>query len=196
MQTLDVVNEMLGTQGFRPLNALTEPHAFRGAAQSTLTRVNRAVQARGWWFNREPLTLQPSEIDSAIYLPGDAISVRHALATYVQRGGRLYNTETGNYTFESSVDLLIIRLVPFEELPELAAAHISATAVLEYQTKYDGDTAKGRQLQARINDGAGHGTLCDLQSEETRSSRVNLLTSNRRLQRLKQITRAARTLLR
>jgi hypothetical protein len=196
MQILDVVNEMLGTQGFRPLNALTEPHAFRGAAQSTLARVNRAVQAKGWWFNREPLTLQPSSVDSAIYLPGDAISVRHAYATYVQRGNRLYNTETGNYTFESSVDVVVIRLIPFEDLPELAASHISATAVLEYQMKYDGDTAKGRQLQARVNDGMGHGTLCALQSEETRSSRVNLITSNKRLQRLKQVTRAARTLLR
>ena len=195
MQTLDVVNEMLGTQGFRPLASLTEPHAFRGAAQSTLTRVNRAIQAKGWWFNREPLTLQPSAVDSAIYLPGDTINVRHALAKYVQRGGRLYNTELGDYTFEASVDVILIRLIPFEDLPELAATHISATAVLEYQLNYDGDTAKTRKLEDRI-DKDGKGTLADLQSEEIRSSRVNLINSNARLQQLKSITRAARSLLR
>lgn len=196
MQTLDVINEMLGTQGFRPLASLTEPHAFRGAAQSTLTRVNRAIQAKGWWFNREPLTLQPSAVDSAIYLPGDTINVRHKLAKYVQRGGRLYNTELGDYIFDASVDVILIRLIPFEDLPELAAAHISATAVLEYQMKYDGDTAKGRQLQDRIDNGNGKGTLADLQSEEIRSSRVNLINSNARLQQLKYVTRAGRALLR
>lgn len=195
MQTLDVINEMLGTQGFRPLAAMTEPHAFRGAAQSTLDRVNKAIQSKGWWFNREHTTLTPSAVDSGIYLPGDTINVRHKLYNYVQRGTRLYNTTTGDFIFESSVDVILIRLVPFEGLPELAAAHINAVAVLEYQMKYDGDTAKGRQLQMRIeNDGKG--TLADLQSEEIRSSRVNLINSNRRLQQLKQITRAARTLLR
>lgn len=199
MQSLDVVNEMLGTMGEAPLNSLSDAHAFRGACLSTLNNLNNQIQAKGWWFNRELLALAPSALDSSIYLPGDAINVRvprlttgRSTRNYVKRGRRLYNLDTGTYEFTDTVDVEVIRLVPFQELPETAAQYIAAKAVLQFQSKYDGDTAKTRELRERIE--SRDGAYAAINAEETRSRQVNLIESNSRLQRLKRVTRAARAL--
>lgn len=201
MNTLDVINECLGTMGESPLSTLEDPHAYRGAALATLANLNRQIQAKGWWFNRETLTLSPSSLDSTIYLPGDFVSVRvprtvegAATRQIVQRGRRLYDTSNGTYEFSSAVYVEVVRLVTFEDLPEVAAQHIAALTVLQFQSKYDGDTAKRRELMERI--GGPHGTHAAINTEETRDQQVNLIESNGRLQRLKFITKSARRLLR
>lgn len=198
MEVLDVVNECLGTMGESPLNSLEDPHDFNGPAQNLLGKLNRSVQAKGWWFNRERIKLAPSALDGGIYLPGDFIAVRvprdphtgRSHRSITQRGRRLYDVDGGTYTFTEPLEVDLIRLVPFEDLPEQAASHIAATTVLQFQSLYDGDTAKGRELQGRIT--GTDGTFIALKSEEIRNAQPNLLESNYRLQRLKLTTRSAR----
>jgi hypothetical protein len=201
MQTLDVVNEMLGTMGETPLNTLEDPHTFRGACLSTLTNMNRQIQSKGWWFNRETLELAPSALDSTIYLPGDFINVRvprlptgRATRNVVQRGRRLYDLDEGRYEFDKAVTVEVVRLIPFQEMPETAAQYVAAMAVLQFQSKYDGDTAKSREIRGRLE--GPMGLFAAINTEETRNRQVNLIESNPRLLRLKFITKAARRLLR
>lgn len=202
MKTLDVLNECLGTMGERPLNSIVDPHSFRGAVLATLDRLSRQVQAAGWWFNREPISLAPSALDSGIYLPGDTLEVRVYREAFtnkptrqvVLRGNRLYDLDKGSYTFTEPVDVEIVRLIPFEQLPEIAAAHIGTMALWAYQTSYDGDQAKSREIKDRIYN-ASTGTLQAINSIETRQRQVNMIESNVRLQRIKSITRRARSLL-
>lgn len=187
MQLLTVINDALGTMGEAPLNAVDDPHPFRAAVVSILNTVNREFQARGWWFNRETLTLSPSGLDYGIYLPGDAISVRTDNANYVQRYRRLYNVVEGTYRFEKDVDVTIIRLIPFEQSPELFAAYAAAEAVMRFQKRYDGDSTKTRQLaderdRARI----------EANAEETRQVKANLIESNVRLTYIKSLIRGVR----
>lgn len=201
MRTLDVVNEMLGTMGEAPISSLEDPHTFRGACLSTLNNQNARIQSRGWWFNSEAITLSPSALDSSIYLPGDTINVRVPRASaedtspYVQRGRRLYNTNGGTFVFTTAQDVTIIRQVPFEELPELAAQHIAASAVVQFQSKYDSDSIKTRELRDRVEHPTT-GTLFYLVAEDMRNRRVNLIDSNSRLQRLKSLTNGARRFIR
>jgi hypothetical protein len=180
MQILDVINECLGSMGEAPLNAEDDFHTYRPAAVSILERVNREFQARGWWFNRETLTIQPSALDGSIYLPGDAINVRTENRDYVQRYRRLYDKANGTYVFDKAQTVELIRLVPFKETPELFAAYVSAETVLRFQKRYDGDSDKTRSLnkeqqEARI--------ACN--AEETRQAKVNVLESNDRLMYIK-----------
>lgn len=180
MLILTCINSMLGTMGEAPLNAIDDAHPYRGACVSILNTVDREYQARGWWFNREQLTLSPSGLDSGIYLPGDAISVRTSNRNYVQRYRRLYNLDGGSYVFTQDEDVQIVRLVPFEEAPELYAAYCAAEAVLRFQKRYDGDSQKTRELgreqaEARIA----------AMAEETRQVQANLIDSNVRLSYIK-----------
>lgn len=192
MQKLDVINAMLGSMGEAPLNTLTEPHAFRGAALSIFDSVNAQVQGRGWWFNMEELELQPSALDSNIYLPGDTAAVRTPTRNVTRRGNRLYDLDGGTYVFTEAVKVTLIRLLPIEDLPEAAAQHVRAMCVLKFQTTYDGDTDKTRALTDEVF--GQDGTRVILYAEHTRNRRTNLITSNPRLQRLKLLTLRGRVL--
>lgn len=196
MNTLDVVNECLATMGHRSLNSLSDPHPSKGEALARLNKVNEQIQAIGWWFNEEILNLSPAVNDNFVYVPNDVISLQTPKAEYVQRGNRLYNRTTGSFTFTESVKCVIRRLVPYADLPLVAAQHIGALTVLEFQSDFDADPQKRQELQDRISgNGIRHGTLALLNAEEIRQQRVNMITGNARLQRLKQVTRQARGLL-
>lgn len=188
MQTLAVVNLMLGTLGEKPLNSLTDSHAMLPAALGKLDENNRAIQADGWWFNMEDLTLTPSVIDNAIYLPNDCLAVRTPTANLVKRGNRIYNLTGGSYEFTSDLDVELIREVEFEDLPEIAATYISKKAILAFQADFDADTAKARLLAEEIRM-----AFIGINTAHTRNRKANFLTSNVRLQNLKNLTRGARS---
>jgi len=190
MQTLTVVNRMLATLGEAPLNALTEPHTFRGACTSRLDTRSSVVQAQGWWFNREQLVIQPSLLDGKLYLPGDIISVIvKDNPQIVQRGQTLYDALNGTNVFTSEVTTFVLRKLAFEEIPEVAADFIAASAVLQFQTDFDGDSNKMRTLYEVAKEAEKQ-----LHAEATRQIRYNSITGNARLQRLKSRINYARKL--
>jgi len=187
MQLLTYINDCLGTMGEAPLNAEDDPHPYRAACVSILDSVNRECQALGWWFNREFLTLHPDALDSGIYVPGDTINVRLDEPGVVQRYRRLYQTKGGTYVFTKPLDVTLIRLVPFKECPELYATYVAAEGVVRFQSRYDGDTAKSRELKDTRDKAKGY-----LSSEETRQVKANMLDSNARLQFIKRHARNIR----
>lgn len=187
MLTLDVVNECLGTMGEVPLNTLAEPHAFKGAILQLLTKYDKTCQATGWWYNRENLTLKLSALDNKIYLPGDTISVRPCNPRVVQRGRVLYDTENATPVFTEDQDVVLIRRVPFDELPESVANYIGAKTVLRFQAVYDGDSQKTRELEGQLRL-----AYIELRADETRNTKANLIEANVRLQQIKSKTLAAR----
>lgn len=188
MLTLDVVNLMLGTMGEKPLNSLTDSHAMLSAALGKLDEYNRSIQADGWWFNMEELTLSPNVLDNSIYLPNDCLSVRTPIYNVVKRGSRLYNLTGGTYDFTADIDLELIRLVEFEDVPDIAATYISKRAILAFQSDYDADTTKMRNLGEEVR-----AALIGINSAHTRNRHPNFIKSNVRLARLKRITSQART---
>lgn len=185
MQKLTVVNRMLATLGQSPLNSLQSNNRWLGACLTTLDQSDRDIQAKGWWFNSEPLTLTPSAVDSNIYLPGDTISVLADIpGECAQRGNRLYNLEAGNYAFTKDVKVTLMRLVPFESLPELVAAYIAADAVYWFQSNYDGDVQKSSQLAQRLSL-----AKAEAKTEDITQRRVNRLDSNPGVQLVRSFSR-------
>lgn len=180
MQSITVVNEMLGTMGETPLNSLTEPHAFRGAALAALDNARREVLAAGWQFNTETLKLSPGGLDGNIYLPGDFLACDTGDADIAVRDGRLYTLSGGAYTFTSAVTVRVIRDIPFDELPEVPARAVASLAVLNFQTTYDGDSTKSRALEKRQV-----ASMVAMKSEETRARRANILDANPTLARIR-----------
>ena len=181
MLKLTVVNDCLASMGETPLNAITDPHTYRGAALSKLDAANTEIQSRTWWFNRETMTIAPSPIDGRIYLPGDVIEVITAVTAYVQRGNILYDAANGTDVFTSSVTMTIVRLLPFEQVPAVVAAYIAAKAVLVFQTEYDGDVAKARDLAKLMSEAQAYANAANI-----RNTAANLIDSNDRLMFIKQ----------
>lgn len=187
MQKLTVVNRMLATMAEKKLTSLTDTHRMLADCLDVLDEANRQIQADGWWFNLENVTLVPNIVDSGLYLPNDCLSVRTPTRNLVKRGNRVYNLDEGSYIFDKDLDVELIREVEFEDLPEIAASYIAAKAVYQFQTSFDGDKLRTDQLQATVNE-----TFIGINSAHTRNRRSNFINSNVRLQRLKFITRQAR----
>ena len=185
---LDVVNACLATMGERPLNSLSDPHTWRAAAQDKLRKASERLQSKGYWFNRERITLTPNLVDSYIYLPGDALKVTSTNPDYVVRGDKLFNLDGGTYIFTAAQMLVVVRDVPFEDLPHTAQTLIEAQAVMSFQADYDSDATKMRQLAADMNQASA-----DFNREETRQVRANMIESNAKLQSIKNVYRRIRS---
>jgi hypothetical protein len=199
--TLDVVNNCLATLGEVPLSNLSEPHEFKSAALSYLDKADRAIQSHGWWYNTEELTLTPAPSTGDMLLPGDCLKVSTGFkslinsrqtkhnARYVQRGRRIYDLINATYaiTEEAELEVQIVRRVPLADLPECIAEYINNETVLRFQSRYDSDSNKRKEL----SDDAGIARVYAM-AEHIRQVRHNRLTSNPTLARLKAITNSAR----
>lgn len=177
MTELDVVNACLSTIGQAPVNSLTGSGRWIGICKTLLDNTSRTVQARPRWFNYEALTLSPNPTDGRIYLPGDTVSVVVAPAfgvgRVVARGGVLYDLDSGNDVIAATLKVTITRVLPFDTLPELAQAFIHWRVVKLFQTQYDGDIAKSRQIDDELLRAQR-----EFMAEDVRQAQVNMIDTS------------------
>lgn len=172
LTTLDVVNDMLGLLGERRVNDLNEPHPMIPDALAKLSTASAYVQADLWWFNVEYPTLIPQSGTGEILVPNDTASC-DSLTQYPRlavRGNRLYNLDDVTDVFEQPIRVRLHRIVPFDDCPILARAHIAARAKLDFQKDYDGDSMKAQIISREIQD-----SYSRMHAEHIRSANSNLL---------------------
>lgn len=199
---LDVVNDCLATLGEAPLSTLSEPHEFKPAATRLLSRMNKEVQTIGWWCNTETMTLNPAPTTGHLVLPGDTLKWESGVRSqdtfglgqhkpwFVQRGLRLYDTRKRMYESEESVVGIIVREIPFEELPQVLNDYIAATTVLRFQSNFDGDTQRRGELTQHMNM-----TRAMARAEDIRQNKFNAILTNVSLSRIQSLTRNSRRYL-
>lgn len=189
--TLDIVNECLGTMGVVPLNSLNDPNSFKGAALRAIDKADANIQSKKWWYNTEELELTPSPDNGQIYLPGDVTAVSFGFSgvdtqsanhqrRYVQRGRRLYDLAKGTYVITESIWANVRRRLPLDQTPPQINELIRATAVLAFQSNYDGDNNRRVELVADQR-----AASVAAEAENIRQVRHNMLNNNPRLQRIR-----------
>lgn len=166
--------------GFTPLASLDEDHAFRDAALSAYDLHSQAQLAWGWYFNRTDTTLTP-DTAGEIHSP-------HNLISFIAKPGVGAAWSGGRYRYLDDPTKAFVRAVPGravwntdpEDWPVAFWMTVVLRAALQFQTVYDGDSTKTRQLQAELQ-------AADVAwgIEEIRGTAANLLESNPRLQALK-----------
>lgn len=185
---LDVVNACLAIMGEAPLNSLNEDHQYRDAAITLLDSNLTSVQAPGWWYNRESLYFAVSPEDNRIYIPGDVDNVLFQDPALVARGRVVYNLDAGTDRFPSGYRVagLLIRTLSLDLLPVSIAKLIKMKTVLEFQTQFDGDSTKTRQLYLDVyGDAQRLGLMGEAKAEDIRNARINMFNSNSRVGRLR-----------
>ena len=136
---LEAVNAMRAVNGDSPVDDLNSPLPVDvEVAVNLIKNVNRAVQSRGWHFNTDVnVTLTPS--GGTIATPTDALRVKKSNTTaqramdIAHRQALLYDRVANTTTFSGSVDVDIVRLLDFADLPEVARAYIFIVAGRRYQ---------------------------------------------------------------
>jgi hypothetical protein len=193
LSQLDVVNACLSTMGESPLIALDNDHPYVPAALQALENASTVEQAGGYWFNTDQQNLTVDPTTGFIYTPADALDV-DAGPYSLQRGRRLYDRTRSTYDMRllfgnGPIAVVVVREIPFEDLPPLAQQVISYRAQLDFQQAYDGDEAKYSKIG-----GAYTNASKLLNAEDIRQQKSNMFGSRsmqRKLNQLQPMTRFA-----
>lgn len=139
---LAAVNDMLAAIGESPVNTLEgNSNADVANARRLLHKVNTEVQSKGWTFNiEEAVTLSPDVFSGQISYLTDYLSVRTAggATIYVNRGGYLYDRIERTDQFAGPIEVDMIRLRSFDEMPVPFRTYIIAKASRRFNIRFFG----------------------------------------------------------
>ena len=123
---LSAVNNILGAIGQSPLTTLNFDNPEVSFIYNLLRDANVDTQAEGWHFNTEKhVRYTPDSVTGKIAIGNDILSMdvhnNHIRRDYnlVRRNGYLYDkqTHTDDFSTIDSIDLDVVRLYNFEDLP-------------------------------------------------------------------------------
>jgi len=131
---LEAVNTLLATIGESPVNSLSSGLIEASLANQTLDNVSRDMQSMGWTFNTDLTFKLTPDANSEITLPANCIhvdttSLRMSSTTdLVQRGTRMYDRIKNTYVITETIEVDIVVLLNFEEMPETARRYVTIKA--------------------------------------------------------------------
>ena len=120
---LSAVNSILGAIGQSPLTTLNFDNPEIAMIYNLLRDANVDTQAEGWHFNTEKHVKFAINTDGKIIIGNDILSMdlheNQARRThnFVRRNGFLYDKQDHTDVFTVDLDLDIVRLYRFEDLP-------------------------------------------------------------------------------
>lgn len=179
MTELDAVNCLLLSIGNAPVNALDTPGNKDAAiARLTLHNVNREVQAKGWWFNREYAFPLLADANGKIAVPSTTLQIEGADNNYrlIDRDGYMYDCDKRSTTFPAGTTVYvdITQFFAFEKIPQLARNYITARAGRIFQTDTIGSDILYRFGAERVAE-----AYTALIQNDTRAKRTNILRAPR-----------------
>jgi hypothetical protein len=178
---LSAVNAMLASIGEAPVNTLEQSQSADVAiALGALHEIMLQCQTKGWSWNREfRFPIGPDD-DGIIHLPDNTIRVDTAYAsesssTYAvtQRGAKLYNLADHTFAFPGSVDLDIIFLLEWDDMPAAAKRYITIRACQLFQGRI-----QGSQLVWRATEDDVTASLATLEQAEDEVADNNSVYGN------------------
>lgn len=138
---LSAVNDMLAAIGESPVSSLEgDPNADVANCRRILNQVNREIQSRGWTFNiEEAASLLPNAITGLIpYLPSYLRMTTSGGTAYINRAGFVYDRTTLTDVFTGAIEVDLIRLKTYSEMPECFRSYIVAKASRRFNIRFFG----------------------------------------------------------
>ena len=129
---LEAINTMLSAIGEAPVTQLNSGLVEADIAKTILESVNREVQGHGFHFNRELNVVFNPDVNDNIVLPANILRADTTQNTsnpdLIQRGLKMYNRVTSTYNITQAVNLDLVVLLNFEDIPEVAKRYITIRA--------------------------------------------------------------------
>lgn len=147
---LDAINDILSAIGEPPVSSLdAEANADVANARRILANQNRRVQSKGWTFNIElDTTLTPDVFSQMInYLPTFLkVTSTSGTTNYIKRGEFVYDTTNKTDLFESSIQVNLVMLRDYDEMPWCFRDLIVAKAARQFNMRFFGDDSVEAKL--------------------------------------------------
>lgn len=144
---LEAVNIMLGTIGESPVSSLSSDASMADVAiaRQVLREAATEVQGEGWQFNTEknwPLT--PTLDTGEIFLPANCLQIDttgdSAERDVVARGSRLYDREARTYSFDGTLTVDMVIVLPFDDMPQACRYYVTVRAARTFQQRMVGSS--------------------------------------------------------
>lgn len=145
------VNDILAAIGEPPVSTLEgDSNADVANARRILNKINRTVQSKGWTFNIETITLLPDEFSRLIPYMNDylRLTATSGQTAYVNRGGYVFDSVNQTDQFTSGLEVSIIRLKEFFEMPECFRNYIVTKAARQFNNRFFGAPEVDAVLEA------------------------------------------------
>lgn len=141
---VEAVNLMLTYAGFPEVSSIDTSIPHVDKADKTLNRVSREVQAMKLKCNYEykyPLT--PNAVTKEINIPSNTLRIDgfYVSTDITERGGKLYNIKDQTYEFDDIVEVDIVFMLDFEDLPKIVKNYIMIKATRKFQGMLVGSNA-------------------------------------------------------
>lgn len=142
---LEAVNTLLSTIGEAPVNSLEDQVIVDAVvARATLKEVSRELQAQGWHWNTEDKFPLARNANQEIVLPPNALQVdvdpwEYPEVDPVIRGTRLYDKKNHTFLWPYNLEVTVIFLLQFTELPEAARRFVTLRAARFFRDRTVGD---------------------------------------------------------
>lgn len=167
---LEVINYVLSVVSESPVSDPASNHPTVQSVLAVVDRVNKEVQQRGWWFNKELSFELLPDGNGYIILPSNTLKAEPSdvRSVLIKRGARLYDPvlHTFNIGIKTKCNLTV--LLNIEDLPETAATFIQHRAAYDFYVNDDGDETKSNRLEKNVAF-----SWQQLNSEELAASNVN-----------------------
>lgn len=150
---LEAVNTMLSCVGESPVNALESGQSpLADMAREILKQECRKVQQSGWNFNTEVNVTLAKNVDDEIPIGEDVVSVKlngtsfnnPGCISVAIRGLKLYDTTNNTTEFQSNLQVDLIRLLDFSDVPPIVRWYIAVKAARVLQGRIEGSDAHHR----------------------------------------------------
>jgi hypothetical protein len=143
---LEAVNEIITQAGYTKITTVGEITSVAEAsdAKDILDRISREEQSKGYYFNSEDKVEITLDGSGEYTIPSDILRIDpyYQYKKYVQRAGKLYDIEDQTSVLGNSGDTIevnLVRLIDFADLPETAKRYILKRAQRTYLTRYHGE---------------------------------------------------------
>lgn len=127
---IDAVNRILSNIGQSPVTVLDSGNPLVEMAELVLDEISSAVQSEGWIFNTE-YAYPFSPVDNCIRIADNILALDSGPISsrfLIIRDGKLYDKNTHSYEFTESVNLDVVWLFDFDEVPEAFKEYITIRA--------------------------------------------------------------------
>jgi hypothetical protein len=177
MSELDAINIMLSSIGEAPVNSIdTSGIGDVAVAKAILNESNRSVQEKGWGFNQERRYKLVRDVDNTIPVPVSALRVSASdmeFGNYTVRAGKLYDRDNHTYSFTKDMEVDIVFLLPYDDIPQAAKYYIAILATRIFQRR-----VLGAEYLERYTQEEELRALTSLIDAECETVDYNMITDN------------------
>jgi hypothetical protein len=175
MNELDTLNMLLRLIGVSYVNSLETDHPDSVNARTTMNRVSKRIQTKGWWFNTDYSIRYVRNSANEIRVPSQVVSMQFDDPSIIQRGNKLYDRANNTFQFKQDITAIkVIRVLDWDDMPDLAQMYCAYYAGAEFVRDELEDPSKEKSLQA-----SAASSLIDLNQQELREHKPNIFAKPR-----------------